>query len=1336
MKKPFILLFSCSAFACWASTSIVSVAPTQSQAVVTVTTDTGAANCTYRASRGSSFVANVPDITDNGATDARSGSIVTAPKHYFALGTRKGNDALASGATYWVGVTCASDAEVSTTFTTIAVPWGNMAPDLVPFNTARFGNMDYPVLDWTPSGQTKSYTDPIEGLEFFRITSPSLVSAGAYIAQFNTTSGTPFQLAGANWASLSNVNSNGSSFAVASGTSTDKIFIPLAAIPVAQGWYPNKNIDDVLVNMRCGSASQSGMTVTMQYSTDGGQTVTGSPVTTSNCPTSAPVNTVYPQATPLPLFRGWGLGSAPPQHNLVSPQSGTVSVAASVVTVQSPTASGNYFATEWATGMPLLINGTYAHIASIQSPTQLTITENPGTLTNVSWVAANSGFVLYKSGTGSVNVSIGLDIYTSSVADPATNGDFPMINLVPIPGGVSKSADGLTTFSPPLRGFLGALNDITQAGSIILWIPSNADGTPRNEVRLLSTGSKLSASASFHAAGDSFGATVGVQPSATTAFDGVDGKSWIAPTFDGAHVFRMTYNEALNGGACAGYVTYHPYPSSGDYNNTSATISDDCFDWTNITPAATSLDIPTQIKNGYQTGLNSLGQSVGPAHPGFDLGWFNQPAMGITSGGYFIFNTSNSGEHLSIFAGFDTATGVVKVVRDMWGSDSDSDQRWGGIHGIVLFGGPWRFGGMNGLDGSDATKVFGSAFDLPISQVNRAGFGAGASWDSNTSLTGTEAYTCPDAGSIPARYASLAGTANCVQMRFSTPPCNQTPNSTYIFPDGKTEKQEFPCVMPGFGNSNVNYSMLMPPRQGDWMRERANGPLNEQFVLLTAPVYNGTNDWTGWVLRWARHNYLLPLLNNGDDKTPAFNARANGWFLSMAPSFNTGGASIAIDLSQGGSAKWLIDNGARAACHGVFGAGASAGLFTYAEPCDAPYYRGAYNSSISSMLFTQFSALGASYPAFAGSAKGVSSGNAQNYNNNSWATGAANPPSQADFRVMNPTQGSGPEVYTSSIGTTRTLTLVGGTSKSYLITDTASVGPSDYKRLPLHGFAGHWLLRDVSSSTTGNTTDMTDYSMCRAFKANQCFSGSSVGNIYVTVPQAYVDSFCRTDQFTLPNPCVVQMAPLTGQVTQTRTDLTNSDGRTARKLGYAHGLPGAQYQFSNCRFTPDADYLFCIGDWLDGVRSEWLAYRVTPSPPVDTMDRTTFVPYTVPVVGIPGAVSVRARHGYLENGGSLMRCAAYAVECSSEIPSGAPTDPYSFTDEAVTRQPCANGVACTVTIPAISNRILYYTIDWLDGGGSIVQSSALQMTAIDFQPFITGALFGGGLNFGGKLVLH
>ncbi|HYL78115.1 MAG TPA: hypothetical protein VEU96_28125 [Bryobacteraceae bacterium] len=1337
MKKPIMnvmwrLWLLGTAALCFADTRIDSIEPTQMQAKITVLTDQSGA-CTYRASRGSSFTSNVPDLVDNGNTDTRKGSLVFRNKHIFVLGTRKGSDALASAATYLIGVTCGSDPEVSAPLTTLAIPWGNMAPDPVPFNANAFGNMDYPVIDW--ANQMKSYIDPISGVEFWRLTGPGLSQATAIQAQFNVTSRIPIDLSGAGWSGATNAVYNSvatpRSFATASGTPANKLFIPIpnGGYPYFGGnWDTPSAIDDVIVHVFCGNASQGGITFSVQWSFDGGQTLAGSPVPTAACSSSSPVKLGdYPQAKPSSMFHGWGIVS--PRHNLVAPGYGTANVNNSVVTIQSPSGSTNFFTTDWPAGTPILINGLYYHVSSIQSPTQLTIRENPGTMTSVPWSGANSGVVLWMNGPGSASVSIGLDIFGSSNASSDTNGDLGMVNPVPVT--VTKSADGSQTLDPPLSGNLVVITDGGAHGAILLWIEKNADGTPRNEIRLLSIGAKTASSSSVSLNGDgaAYPYAVGVQAYRASAFDGVNGDRWYGlDSGTKSRFWRMTYN---NTGACAGYPAYNPFPGSGGYNIGATTQADDCFSYYNLTPSSAGLDVNTQMATAYQTCKNSAGQSVCPyPHPGFDLGWFNAPQVGLSTAGYLTAGMGTGQDALGIAGVFDINTGMIKSIRDTWGSDPDTEVTWGGNHGFNIVAGTWLFNALDFLNGNNSNTVFGMAkFDMPIDQINRAGYGAPPNWDSNTALGAAEAYTCPPDDQLPLRYqfasmqargyagSALGGTTNCIQLRFHTPPCNAVPNTTYRFPDGKTEADEFPCTTPGFGVADPTRSKLMDLRPGDWTNDRADGVYGEHFIILQIQ-YNGTNDITIWLMRWARSNYLVPILNDPNLFDKPGRVHGAGWFMSMIPPLSLGASATAFDTSAGASAKFLPDHPMRENCHGVMGAGSAVGLYTFTEPCEfyggRDVYMGNFDSTPASIILQPFTPLAAAEPWFAGSKSGINI--MQNYNNGSSLPGVANPPFQVDFRHVNGSAGAGAEYLSSTIGNPRTLTPVAGTAQSYMIQDSVSAGPSDYKRLPLHGWAGRFLLKDVSGPTIGNTGDLPDFSFCRAFNAGECFAGSASGSLYVSVPQAFVDNYCHSDSFTVTAPCVGHLGSYTGQVIQFRLDRPDSTGIGARKFGYAHGMPGLQYQFSNCRTTPDAAFLFCIADWLDGVRSEWVAMKIAPMPVSDSVNRTSFVPVTLTHTQSSGASYIRARFGYLENGGSMLRCTPYQVECSTEIPAAAPDDPYSFTNESVVRQTCGDGrpldIRCTITIPAISNRMLYYVVDRLDSFGNVVASLPMNVVAV------------------------
>jgi len=1081
-----------AAIPCAASTSIVSIEPTQMQAKITVRTDQ-AGFCTYRASRGASFSSNIADLTDNTNTDARTGSIVNGNIHVFVLGTRTGSDSLAAAGTYWVGVTCGSDAEVAATFVTRSIAWGNTAPDPIPFNAAKFGNMDYPVIDWTNPHQ--SYVDPVTGAEFWRVTSPGMMSTSALslAAGNSAVLGVPFDASGTGtWAGVTNLGSNGASYSVGSGGPSDRAFIPLAnftcpAGTTFAGWYPKCTIDDLSFDVYCGNAGAAGITITMQLSMDGGQTMVGTPVATSACSTGTPVKLgTYPQLAVNPPFLSWGFT---PQHHLVVPPSGTVNVAGQAVTLQNAGGTQNYFDTDWVTGTPILISGTYYHANSVSSSSALTIRENAGTLTVVPYVGAALGVVVSKSNSGSsASVSVGVNYAYATTPSACCNGDTAMMNQASV--SVAKTADGSSSLTPPLTGYLTNVVDSAGGEALLLWIPFNSDGSVRAETRLLAMGSKTAGTMRLNTSGDSV--PLGPMGLSGYFFDNVDGTS--AYTIDSSNrVWKLTYNEAFAG--CAGYVAFHAYPAFGDYNP-NISIADDCFQWTNLTAANSAHDIRSQMVSAYQTGLNYLGQTVGPAHSGFDLGWMSSPVVAGFDGGYFSASMGNVQNHIGIMASFDSSGGVLRSIRNSW---NEGDCRWCGLHDApVLTMGTWRFAVIDPQEDTGSTNlVFPDSFKMNVTEVNRAGYGSSALWDcsgcsggpqQNTGIGASEAYTCP--ASLTAPYGAFSGTANCIQVKVSSPPCQQNPNSTYTFPDGNTEKQEFPCTTPGFGTANTNWSKLQDMQPGDWLLTNA-GDQNENLVLLSV-TYNSSTDINLWLLRWAGYNYLYPLFGARNDLSNS--SHAGPWWLYVGPTYSTNAA--ALDASSSGN-TWTKNNPLRFSSHGSAAPAAGAGSYSYQQTWFGGRYIGSVSTAVPSLLWSAMQPSTSSWPAFAGSNNGASNSLAQSYNSGTYAPNAPIPPFFVDYRHFNPAGGGGIESNGGAAFGSMSLTLISGTSQTYRVAeDCCAAGPSDYKRLGLAGFAGRYLARDVSGPATGNTGDLPSWSYCRAFNANECVQGAGRQSVY------------------------------------------------------------------------------------------------------------------------------------------------------------------------------------------------------------------------------------------------
>ena len=1367
-STPGCLLFL-AALPVFGVTSIASIEPTQMQAKITVQTDQQGF-CTYRSSRGSAFSVSIPDLVDNGNTDARTGSVVNGAKHIFILGTRKANDALAAAGTYWIGVTCGSDSEVSTVFPTKPIQWGNTAPDILPFNAGKFGNMDHPVIDWNGTAAAStfcdpashSYCDPATGVEYWLASKPGwnqgngLVNAGSAGTWFQT----PIDVTGGKWSSAANATSNGASYTVGSGGPSDPLFIPLNGPTSA--FAANGTTDDIIFSVYCGSGAVSGITLTLQLGTyingSGSPRLIGSPITTAACPTTNPGFLGYYPNTGNPAnlvaqatFKGWGANGI--QANHVAPPSGTVSVAGSTVSLGGTPGPGSYFDLDWTAGQPIAINGSYAHLAGAPATsTQLTIQENLGSLTNVPYTGTELGLMITKSNNGSnVSVSVGFNGAGSSIPSQGVNGDGGVVNSASVL--VSRSADGATcgiytvgcsagVLTPPLKGYIGGFG--TNGGQLgaFLWIPYNSDGSPRGETRLLSILAKQGNSSRVVANGDS---VTGMILSLHSTFfgDSTNGNVFYSEDQNNRRLWKLTYNEAY-GGSCTGYQSYHPYPPSGDYNNNGATnATDDCFMWTVTTPLTGGHDIQTQVmgtagNNGaYQSGLNYLNQSVGTAHPGFDLGWMvnsgGSPGIAISANGGLVsvgFSRIQNGLGLlATFAddGSGAGTMVLKSVRNTWGDSPNL--RWASAHACPIVDmATYRFCVTDPLEdtGQQGYAVFSNRNQAQVVQFNQAGFGSTASWVNTSTTTMTsnaDFYTCP--GSLPAPYTSFSGTANCVQVRVNTPFCNWQPNSSYVFPDGKTENQEFPCTTPGFGVANAAYSKLQDIALGDWLFGGDTGSGREKFIVVTTPVYNSATDITFWVLRTADYLYLNPNWGGGDTTGGQGHSMANNaccthnagtWTLVAAPTPNATFSTV-IDPSNS-SNNWLPDNPLRFSAHNTVGAGSTAGTYSSLQAgCGAQsnYYCGSVNLSAAGTIGIRFVNSMIAGPSFAGISDPFL-GLVQSYPNSSGNPGSNPISTYQDFRAINPASGFIQAEFNTAFGNAFTMTPVAGTANTFLVSGDCCAASPDYKRFGLQGYAGRFWMRDVSSPATfsGGAVDMAFWSVCRAFHANECVSGSAAGQYYMTVPHRDIQSpvKCSSGTFGLAIPCLSEFGPMAGQTVQFRVDRLDSAGLGYRKFGFAHSHLGNHYVFSNCRATPDGQFMFCPGYWLDGVRTEWLALRIGALPPIDNVNRTNFVPIPVTYQGVPSASNIRARFGYAENGGDLLQCTAYAQDCSTEIPSGSPNDPFSFTNEAVTRQACASGASCTIAIPSLPNRILYYVIDRLDTSGNILETGPMQAVAV------------------------
>ena len=159
-------------------------------------------------------------------------------------------------------------------------------------------------------------------------------------------------------------------------------------------------------------------------------------------------------------------------------------------------------------------------------------------------------------------------------------------------------------------------------------------------------------------------------------------------------------------------------------------------------------------------------------------------------------------------------------------------------------------------------------------------------------------------------------------------------------------------------------------------------------------------------------------------------------------------------------------------------------------------------------------------------------------------------------------------------------------------------------------------------------------------------------------------------------------------------------GLNYRRLTMAFTGPGRQYQFSSIKPTPDGKWALVRPGWIDGVRPHMMLVKIPSVAKSDGVNRADFIRYRVDVPARDGATHVRIRFGYAENGPpSSYFCTSRQEACLTD----AVVQPFAYqSSDTLSATSCLSD--CTVRVPALSGRVLYYQKEWLDASGNRVHT--------------------------------
>lgn len=257
------------------------------------------------------------------------------------------------------------------------------------------------------------------------------------------------------------------------------------------------------------------------------------------------------------------------------------------------------------------------------------------------------------------------------------------------------------------------------------------------------------------------------------------------------------------------------------------------------------------------------------------------------------------------------------------------------------------------------------------------------------------------------------------------------------------------------------------------------------------------------------------------------------------------------------------------------------------------------------------------------------------------------------------------------------------------------------------------------SVLTGGPADLNAF--CIAAKAGECVPGSAAGDAFANaglIDPQQKGSSCAGGPSGVKGSCAQDSGALFGFTNQIRvppvigtSSVPIPFGPNFRNIS-SQSMNGGLTE--NTRLTPDARFVI-EGDHM-GI--------MPPIPVDDSVDRTEFVPFNVNLkpaggLGVDNAI-VTFGYNLLVNGAQdLFYCSENRPErCVANFSAINRANPFLWpsvdstggSEAAITGLLCAAG--CSVALPAISQKVIYYKWKYRDATGNVLAESQVQVAAV------------------------
>jgi hypothetical protein len=294
---------------------------------------------------------------------------------------------------------------------------------------------------------------------------------------------------------------------------------------------------------------------------------------------------------------------------------------------------------------------------------------------------------------------------------------------------------------------------------------------------------------------------------------------------------------------------------------------------------------------------------------------------------------------------------------------------------------------------------------------------------------------------------------------------------------------------------------------------------------------------------------------------------------------------------------------------------------------------------------------------------------------------------------------------------------------------SGSLGGLNRRVQPTWASCGTQALIDVSSAASGDVlsdSSADSYKYCVARKGGECRAASQAGDIYVNCPNvnkrpsgSYGCNWIGESSEGGVDICVGNMSAYLNSIVQIGFKQNDFSGALGRSLTKAMARYRLMDDYWHGKALSDGSWLMFRSMYTSGAWTDILLGKLPPYPPTDSVARWKYQSIPVKLTPPAGLAVDNAivQFGYAENGSpSNFYCTSRQEKClatSSTLPAtpfAFPSDGAGGLESGVAGLACANG--CTIAVPAIAQRMLYYQVKYRDASNKTLATGQVEVITI------------------------